>query len=242
MNVNHSFNVGHAQAYGMREAVLIQNLHFWVSHNYANKTHEHDGKTWTYNSVKAFESLFPYLTYKQIRTSLETLVALDVLVRGYYGANPADRSSWYAFTDAFLVENPLPENPHPARNKRAPSAPQGKCPSAPQGTPSALQGKSLIDTDVNTDTPGFASFYSVYPKKTAKPTALKAYKAAKIKPAELDCILVDIETRKNSDDWEKENGKYIPNPATYLNQRRWEDGETAHTGKQKINGVLAGAI
>jgi hypothetical protein len=89
---------------------------------------------------------------------------------------------------------------------------------------------------------GFASFWQAYPKKTAKPAAELRYKSAKLTDKELAAILVDIETRKNSDDWEKENGKYIPNPATYLNQRRWEDGETTHTGKQKINGVLAGAI
>ena len=88
---------------------------------------------------------------------------------------------------------------------------------------------------------GFASFWQAYPKKTAKPAALMKFKSAKLKAGELDAILTDIETRKQADDWTKENGKYVPNPATYLSQRRWEDGETAHTAK-KIGGVLAGAI
>jgi hypothetical protein len=88
---------------------------------------------------------------------------------------------------------------------------------------------------------GFASFWQAYPKKTAKPAALLKFKSAKLKAGELDAILTDIETRKQADDWTKENGKYVPNPATYLSQRRWEDGETAHTAK-KIGGVLAGAI
>ena len=145
------FSVDHAKLYGLREAVLIQNLHFWVAHNYANGKHEHDCRTWTYNSVHAFESLFPYLTYKQIRTSLETLITLDVLVRGYYSTNPADRSSWYAFTDQFLVANPLPARAVSVKKKTPLSAPQGKCPSALQGTPSAQEGKSLIGQIVNTD-------------------------------------------------------------------------------------------
>ncbi len=77
---------------------------------------------------------------------------------------------------------------------------------------------------VETETDGFASFWSAYPKKTAKPAALKAFKAQKIS-GELPDILRDIEFRVSGDDWRKEGGKYVPNPATYLNQRRWEDGE-----------------
>lgn len=97
------------------------------------------------------------------------------------------------------------------------------------------------ETEADTDkTVGFASFWSTYPKKIAKPNAIKAFKAAKLKTGEIDSILTDIDTRKQSDDWTKENGKYIPNPATYLNQRRWEDGETAHTSSYA--NVMAGAI
>jgi hypothetical protein len=28
---------------------------------------------------------------------------------------------------------------------------------------------------------------------------------------------------KSSHDWSKDGGKYIPNPATWLNQGRWDD-------------------
>ena len=37
-------------------------------------------------------------------------------------------------------------------------------------------------------------------------------------------MLIDaIEKQKQTPDWNKENGKYIPYPATWLNGRRWED-------------------
>lgn len=68
----------------------------------------------------------------------------------------------------------------------------------------------------------FALFWSAYPKKTAKPAAERAFKASKAHEHLAD-ILKDLERRKSSDDWLKENGKFVPNPATYLNQRRWED-------------------
>ena len=32
-----------------------------------------------------------------------------------------------------------------------------------------------------------------------------------------------ISAQKRSRQWTENNGQYIPNPATWLNQRRWED-------------------
>lgn len=95
------------------------------------------------------------------------------------------------------------------------------------------------ETEGETETDGFASFWSIYPKKTAKPAAAKAFKSARIN-GHLPDVLTDIENRAQSADWRKEGGKYIPHPATYLNQRRWEDAET--NAPILKNGILAGAI
>lgn len=123
-----------------------------------------------------------------------------------------------------------------SNRREGPSKSDGR---VPPNRATNLEVKPRIEP-VTAEPIGFASFWSVYPKKTAKPNALKAYRAAKMKTGEIDSILTDIETRKQSDDWTKENGKYIPNPATYLNQRRWEDGETSHTSSYA--NVMAGAI
>lgn len=71
---------------------------------------------------------------------------------------------------------------------------------------------------------GFVEFWSAYPKKVGKGAAESAWK--KLKPPADKCMAA-LATQKNSVDWKKENGQYIPNPATWINQRRWEDGETA---------------
>jgi hypothetical protein len=93
-----------------------------------------------------------------------------------------------------------------------------------------------INTDASTSD-GFALFWSAYPKKTAKPSALTAFKKAKIN-GHLPDVLSDIEQKAQSDDWTKNSGQFIPNPATYLNQRRWEDITT----QQTHSGVIPGAI
>ena len=66
----------------------------------------------------------------------------------------------------------------------------------------------------------FDKFWSAYPKKVGKKEAKKAFTKVGVSTD----ILVDaIEKQKQSKQWQKDNGQYIPNPATWLNQSRWED-------------------
>lgn len=66
----------------------------------------------------------------------------------------------------------------------------------------------------------FDAFWQAYPKKTGKGAARKAW--SKVKP-DLVIALKALEWQKQSDQWRKDGGQYIPNPATWLNQGRWED-------------------
>lgn len=82
----------------------------------------------------------------------------------------------------------------------------------------------------------FAEFWKAYPKKVGKEAARKAF--MKVKPSAdlLQRMLTAIQEQKQADQWRRDNGQYIPNPATWLNQGRWEDeaSETA-TAKNDIS-------
>ena len=66
----------------------------------------------------------------------------------------------------------------------------------------------------------FDIFWKNYPNKTGKKIALLSWK--KHKPS-LQAVLKALSWQKKSDKWQADNGQYIPNPATYINQGRWED-------------------
>ena len=89
-----------------------------------------------------------------------------------------------------------------------------------------LRDKELRDKKTNqipADKPrevDFEKFWSAYPKKVGKSSAKKAFSRVK-EPVET--LLTAIERQKCSIQWSKEDGQYIPNPATWLNQSRWED-------------------
>lgn len=71
----------------------------------------------------------------------------------------------------------------------------------------------------------FDEFWNAYPKKVGKQYALKAWN--KIKPtAKLhETIMQAVDRQKRSDQWRRENGRYIPNPATWLNGGYWDNSE-----------------
>ena len=76
----------------------------------------------------------------------------------------------------------------------------------------------------------FARFWESYPRKEAKQTAKKAFE--KLNPDEtlLQTMLEAIERSKGTAQWREENGRFIPHPATWINQRRWEDEVKGGTG------------
>ena len=95
----HCFNVGVAMRYSINEAIILNNLFFWVKKNEANNIHYHDGRYWTYNSASAFVKLFPYFSERQVRYTLEKLEKHGLILVGNYNAKPMDRTIWYALTD-----------------------------------------------------------------------------------------------------------------------------------------------
>ena len=97
--MEHSFDIEVAKEYGIHEAIFIKHFQFWISKNKANGTHLHDCRTWTYNSNKAFTELFPYMSQKTIRTTLDHLKDKGILITGNYNDNPHNRTLWYAFAN-----------------------------------------------------------------------------------------------------------------------------------------------
>ena len=97
--MEHSFDINIAAKYGIHTAILLKNLHFWIVKNRANEKHYHEGKYWTYNSQKAFAELFPYLTERQVKYTIEKMKKDELIIVGNFNENPYDKTSWYALTD-----------------------------------------------------------------------------------------------------------------------------------------------
>ena len=83
-----------------------------------------------------------------------------------------------------------------------------------RGEKSREEKSTLYDSD-------FENFWAAYPKKIAKGEAWESWKKARRPPTER--LLQVVELAKQTSDWKKNNGQFIPKPATWLNQKRWDD-------------------
>ena len=96
--MNHSFNVEVATKYGMLEAVLLENINFWVAKNKANEKNFYDGFYWTYNSITALSKLFPYASMATIFRALHNLEDAGLILAGNYNKDASDKTKWYTLT------------------------------------------------------------------------------------------------------------------------------------------------
>lgn len=122
--------------------------------------------------------------------------------------------------------------------------------SASEAPISNIDNTTNTDKETNTDGESdnfypsdFLSFWNLFPKKTGKGDALKAWK--KIKPSDSlrKKIVASVQEHIDKDaQWSRDDGRFIPNPSTFLNQRRFDDEVIAgklDTGasKNKYNGI-----
>ena len=82
----------------------------------------------------------------------------------------------------------------------------------------------------------FNIFWDVYPRKESKLNAKKAFD--KIKPDRdlVDTMIQSVQRWKMSKQWQ--DSQFIPYPASWLNQRRWEDEIPGPAPQQKPQKVL----
>lgn len=97
--MNHSFNVDIANKYGIEEAILIENMAFWINNNLKKNKNIHDGYCWIFNSAAAFSRQFTYMKTSKINRALKNLVNKGVLLSGNYNKVKYDRTKWYTIID-----------------------------------------------------------------------------------------------------------------------------------------------
>lgn len=108
------------------------------------------------------------------------------------------------------------------RQRRMTPPSDGVTPNRCDVPPNVTQAEAEAEAEKINNTgviePTFTTFWTAYPRKTAKQTALKAWK--RVKHDEIPALMAALEAHKQTDQWRR---GVIPHPATWLHQRRWED-------------------
>jgi uncharacterized protein YdaU (DUF1376 family) len=99
-------------------------------------------------------------------------------------------------------------------------------------SPSGLASESRANHEAT-----FEIFYSAYPLKKSKIAALKAWLKLKPDTALVATIMRQLEIQVRSDDWNRDGGRYIKHPSTWINQQCWTD-EVRHNEISKRIGAV----
>ena len=92
---------------------------------------------------------------------------------------------------------------------------------------SHLNSNSNSNTNSNNDKRTgkdfFEEFWKLYPKKQSKKISEKSWNKLNPSTDLFKKIIFSLEAHKKTEQWTKENGRFIPYPATWINQERWND-------------------
>lgn len=226
--MEHSFDIEIATRFGLIEAILLNNIWWWVEKNRANESNYYDGNYWTFNSTKAFAELFPYVSQKQIQNALKRLISEGILITGNYNKSVYDRTLWYAFTEKgkCIMQKGKMED-----TKRE----NGLCKNV-KPIPDINTDNLNTDNKQNNRPPKkqledeFESLWSIYPKKQGKSKALEYYIAAR--NAKEPTTFEEVEKGINAYNFNiKENKidpQFIKHGSTWFKQQCWKDDYTVY--------------
>ena len=190
--------------------------------------------------------LFPYdsdITVKKITEMLSSLASGSFIFRYSNGKRKLIQIRSFEKHQHCHIKEPDSHLPGPDETDSSPEKPGASTVQEPclNGCSPSASGLRLLDNGFLSTASGgvgedqvkrkssngtFGLFWVAYPRKIGKGEAEKCWN--KINPTlELvNTILLAIELQRKSDQWVKDNGQYIPNPSTWLNQRRWQDEPT----------------
>jgi hypothetical protein len=127
----------------------------------------------------------------------------------------------------FGVSGRIPAQPEPECEPHSSLLPSSQYIPASAGESAKAPPKQKKPRTNPADDPLFARFWAAYPKRVSKADAVNAFTKARtaghITDTNFDAILAAVERQCRSPDWLKNDGQYVPYPASWLNARRWED-------------------
>lgn len=82
---------------GMNEAILVQQIHYYIEINQKAERNYHDGRYWTYNSYTEWRrTCFYFWSESTMIRTFKSLEKDGILLTGNYSQYPGDRRRWYS--------------------------------------------------------------------------------------------------------------------------------------------------
>lgn len=210
-----------AKLIGLNEAIILQQIHYWIDNKYC-AGHIHLDRKWIYNTVSQWHEQFPFIsvsTIKRVMVDLRDKGLIDVQKLSKDGLN---HTNYYTINYESLDAMRGQIEQIDQLNL---SQPNGSNWSKPNRTETTTKTKGKKPRALLADDGGehFKTFWSAYPKKAGKDAAKKAFVKRKFDEQAFAKVMDALNEQKASEQWVKDAGQFIPHPATWLNQGRFDD-------------------
>ena len=150
-----------AREIGLNEALILQQINYWIEINKKSGNNFYDGRYWTYNSIRAWqEKDFDYMSFDTVKRTFAKLEKAGFLLVGNYNKDPRDKTKWYTINTEKLeelyaeIENKKKKEELQALEKAVPNALEQNPPmqngNMPQPLPeNTTNNSSKITTDIS---------------------------------------------------------------------------------------------
>lgn len=238
ININSNIAVAHS----INAAIFLQQLSQWTFRNLANNHHIYDGHVWSFNTLEAYEKIFPFWNRRQLETLINNLVKDGLILKGNYNKHKYDRTCWYALS--YMAMNFFPELMKPEFLDAMLGLISQKCEMETPDfggntimenhftkmrngdhenvTPIPTYYTTYKDTPIvpSGDEKNFSDFWEIYPVKKGRKKCEDKWKRLNL-DAKASVIIDKVKQQIVGDDQWKRG--FVPNPYTYINGSLWED-------------------
>ena len=84
-----------AKAIGLKEAIVVQQIHYWVVTNQKAGRNFRDGRYWTYNSYPKWTEELGLWCERTVKSIFSSLEKSGILISGNYNKSGMDQTKWY---------------------------------------------------------------------------------------------------------------------------------------------------
>ena len=121
-----------------------------------------------------------------------------------------------------------PQNPRPSSSSSA---------SAEEISEPTVPPSPALPSRLSRFPPGFEAFWQAYPRKIGKDAAIRAFAKRRFTEEQRRHVLAAVAVQRGWEQWTRDGGQFIPHPATWLNEGRWQDEAPAvSTGGDRFAG------
>lgn len=84
-----------AKLIGLNEAIVLNQVNYWIQKNKENNRNYHEGRYWTYNTYEEWTEEFPFWSKDTIKRTFKKLRDMGLIITGRFNIYQMDRTLWY---------------------------------------------------------------------------------------------------------------------------------------------------